>query len=64
MPQNNERWTSPTGCPPVPSAQQKARANALFHDLAPAVGVDAARLLTVRLARLQRRIDTLLERAR
>jgi len=53
MTQNNERWTAPTGRPPVPSPQQEARADALFHGLAPAIGVDAAMRLTGRLVRLQ-----------
>jgi len=57
MTQNNERWTAPTGCPPVPSPQQEDRANALFHDLGRVMGVDAARLLTERLARLSALLD-------
>lgn len=54
---NNERWSAPTDRPPVPSPQQEDRANALFHALAPAIGVDDARLLTDRLAHLSALLD-------
>jgi hypothetical protein len=51
-PPDGEGAVRPDG-PSVPSPQREDRANALFHSLAPVVGVDAARRLTDRLGRLQ-----------
>jgi len=50
---SNERWTAPTGCPPVPTPQQEDRAIALFHALAAVMEVENARLLINRLLHLQ-----------
>lgn len=51
-PPDGEGAARPDG-PSVPKSLQKARANELFHSLAPAIGVVDARRLTERLARLQ-----------
>jgi len=57
-PRNGEGAARPDG-PSAPSPQQEDRANALFHGLAPAVGVGAARLLTRRLVRLEAQVESL-----